>query len=57
MHVYTRSGAVHERGLAIDERAQVRASPHRYNARRPNKLYGGPPPRVAFVESVLGETG
>jgi hypothetical protein len=31
--------------------------PHGYMARGPNFRYGGPPPRVAFVESVAGDTG
>lgn len=45
------------RGAVVTPCAQASASPQTYNARPENKLYGGPPPRVALVASVFGLIG
>ena len=45
------------RGALVAPCAQASASPQRYSARPENRLYGGPPPRVALVASVFGLIG
>jgi hypothetical protein len=48
---------VDRRGLDRRPSAHARESPHLYSGTRPNSLYGGPPPRLALVASVLSEIG
>src|SRR5882757_1678266 len=48
----TSSSDVDVTGLLSRPSAQASASPHRYNGKRPQSLYGGEPPRVARVANV-----